>query len=146
MDGNLRSAAESECFGRGAHGTLRDGATVNAGINNVQTLTLAPNLTGGSFTLWFRIENESGEHILVETAAIDFDATALDLFKALSPILNPNGATIDIEQVAFGTLPRARRPSPIPTISPCARSATPSSSPSRAPIANRRSTTSTCAV
>ncbi|MBV5331451.1 hypothetical protein JZU69_03450, partial [bacterium] len=77
--------------------TLCDGATVNAGINTVQTLTLAPNLTGGSFTLWFRIENESGELILVETAAIDFDASALDVFKALSPILNPNGATIDID-------------------------------------------------
>ena len=63
--------------GHAAIGRLRDGATVNAGINTVQTLTLAPNLTGGSFTLWFRIENESGEHILVETAAIDFDATAL---------------------------------------------------------------------
>ena len=30
-------------------GTIRDGATVNVGINNLQTITINPNVTGGTF-------------------------------------------------------------------------------------------------
>ncbi|MFA5123470.1 FG-GAP-like repeat-containing protein, partial [Zavarzinia sp.] len=77
--------------------TLRNGATVNAGINNLQTVTVNPNVTGGSFTLSFRIENERGVLEVFKTGAIAYNATALDVFKALSPILNPDGATMDID-------------------------------------------------
>jgi hypothetical protein len=42
-----------------ATATVRHGATVNAGINNLQTVTINPNVTGGSFTLSFRVENSS---------------------------------------------------------------------------------------
>jgi Ca2+-binding RTX toxin-like protein len=79
-------------------GTTRNGALVNTGVNNLQTVNLNPNVTGGTFTLWFRIQNELGEFDLVESAPILFNATAIDVFKALSPILNPNGATIDIDE------------------------------------------------
>jgi Ca2+-binding RTX toxin-like protein len=77
--------------------TVRDGATVNAGLNNLQTISINPNVTSGSFTLWFRLVNARGEFSLVESDPIAFDATALDLYKALSKILNPNGSTIDID-------------------------------------------------
>ena len=49
------------------------------------------------FLLLDRIENERGEFQLFETRQIASNATALDVFKALSPILNPNGATLDID-------------------------------------------------
>jgi len=75
--------------------TIRDGALVNSEINNIQTITI--NATGGTFTLSFLIENELGEFVLYESVPIYFDASALDMFKVISPILNPNGATTDID-------------------------------------------------
>jgi len=77
--------------------TLRNGATVNAGINNLQTVSINPNVTGGSFTLAFRIENSSAEFAVFVSAPIAYNASALDVYKALSPILNPDGSTIDID-------------------------------------------------
>ncbi|MBL8480151.1 MAG: hypothetical protein JNK59_12670, partial [Sterolibacteriaceae bacterium] len=81
-----------------ATATVRNGALVNAGVNNLQTININPNVTGGTFTVWFRIENERGEYELAESAPIAYNASAIDVFKALSPILNPNGATIDIDE------------------------------------------------
>ncbi|MBK8118776.1 MAG: hypothetical protein IPK39_05800 [Sulfuritalea sp.] len=78
--------------------TVRNGATVNAGINNLQTVTINPNVTGGTFTLTFRIQNARGEFELFETKPIAYNAGALDVFKLVSPILNPNGATIDVDK------------------------------------------------
>ena len=80
-----------------ATATVRNGATVNAGINKLQTVTLHPNVTGGSFTLSFRIENSSGVFEIWTTAPIDAKASALDVYKAVSRLLNPNGSTIDID-------------------------------------------------
>jgi Ca2+-binding RTX toxin-like protein len=79
--------------------TMVDGTTVNDDINNLQTVTINPNVTGGTFTLWFRIENARGEFTLYETDPIAYNATALDVYKAISPILNPDGSTIDIDPV-----------------------------------------------
>ncbi|GAF85233.1 unnamed protein product, partial [marine sediment metagenome] len=76
-------------------GTISDGALVNSEINNIQTITI--NATGGSFTLSFLIENERGEFVLYESDPILYNASALDMFKAISPVLNPNGATTDID-------------------------------------------------
>jgi Ca2+-binding RTX toxin-like protein len=78
-------------------GTIRNGALINNGVNQLQTVTINPNVTGGSFTVWFRIQNASGEFDMFETAPIAYNASALEFYKALSPILNPNGSTIDID-------------------------------------------------
>jgi Ca2+-binding RTX toxin-like protein len=63
-------------------------ATVTNGLrlNNQQTLTV--EATDGFFTITLLGQT---------TAPIAWNATALDLFKALSPILNPNGASRDID-------------------------------------------------
>jgi hypothetical protein len=78
-------------------GTTRNGALVNEGINNLETVAINPNVTGGTFTLWFRIPDGKGGFDLVQTAPIAYNASATELYKAVSPILNPNGSTIDID-------------------------------------------------
>src|SRR6185436_2557588 len=60
-----------------------------------QTITV--DATGGTFTLSFLFLNAIGELEEVVSAPIAWNATALDLYKILSPILNPNGSTIDID-------------------------------------------------
>ena len=52
--------------------------------------------------------NESGEFVLRTTDPIRYNASAVDFFKAVSPILNPNGATIDIDP-EFDRVTRIRR-------------------------------------
>ena len=78
-------------------GTIRNGALVNTGVNVLQTVSINPNVTGGTFTLWFRVPDGKGGFDLVETAPIAYNATATEVYKAVSPILNPNGSTIDID-------------------------------------------------
>jgi Ca2+-binding RTX toxin-like protein len=75
--------------------TVRNGSH-DAELNNVQTVTIN-DATGGTFRLSFLLENEDGELVEVWTDPIAYNASALDLFKALSQVLNPNGATIDID-------------------------------------------------
>ena len=57
------------------------------------------NGTSGRFTLSFMVPDEDGQLVEMETPEIEFNATALDLFKAISPILNPTGASRDIDDV-----------------------------------------------
>ncbi|MFA5123537.1 beta strand repeat-containing protein [Zavarzinia sp.] len=76
---------------------MRNGATVNAGVNNLQTVTINPNVTGGTFTISFQVPDGRGGFDLRTTAPIAYNASAIDVYKALSPILNPNGSTIDID-------------------------------------------------
>jgi subtilisin-like proprotein convertase family protein len=76
--------------------TVQDGS-FDAGLNNIQTIEV--DATGGEFTLSFLLENEDGEFVIVTTAPIPYNATALDLYKILSMVLNPNGSTIDIDPV-----------------------------------------------
>jgi Ca2+-binding RTX toxin-like protein len=75
--------------------TIRDGST-DAGLNNVQTVEI--DAIDGTFTLSFILESEEGEPVLVTTEEIAYNASALDMFKALSRLLNPDGATIDIDE------------------------------------------------
>ena len=80
--------------------------TLETGLNNVQTIDVAVNgVLGGSFRISFALLNEDGELEIVTTAEIQSNATALELFRALSPILNPNGASRDIDPV-FDALTR----------------------------------------
>ncbi|MHC4427668.1 MAG: beta strand repeat-containing protein, partial [Planctomycetota bacterium] len=74
--------------------TLRDGTT-DPQLNNVQTVGVTA--TGGTFTLSFLLEDEEGEPAEFVSDPVAFDATALDLFKAISPLLNPTGASRDID-------------------------------------------------
>ncbi len=75
--------------------TLRDGSPDNPQINNVQTIAM--DAGGGTFTLSFMIEDDLGRLVEHTSGPIPYNASALDLFKIISPILNPNGATIDID-------------------------------------------------
>ncbi|HMJ89541.1 MAG TPA: calcium-binding protein, partial [Candidatus Acidoferrum sp.] len=75
--------------------TIRDGS-YDPELNNAQTVTIN-DAVGGTFRLSFVLENEDGELVEVWTEPVPYNATALDLFKALSRVLNPNGATIDID-------------------------------------------------
>jgi Ca2+-binding RTX toxin-like protein/phage tail sheath gpL-like len=77
--------------------TLVDGGTDNSHLNNIQTVTVNSNVDGGSFTLSFLLPDANGELVEVVSAPLAWDATALDMYKVLSPILNPNGSTIDID-------------------------------------------------
>jgi hypothetical protein len=80
-----------------ATGTTRNGAFVNAGVNNLQTVTVNPNVTGGTFTVSFQIPDGKGGFDLKTSAPIAYNASEIDVYKALSPILNPNGSTLDID-------------------------------------------------
>ncbi|MFU8833109.1 MAG: calcium-binding protein, partial [Wenzhouxiangella sp.] len=74
--------------------TVQDGGFESQGTS-LQTITV--DATGGTFTLSFELIDAIGEKFIVTSAPIDHNASALDLYKILSPILNPNGSTIDIE-------------------------------------------------
>src|SRR5262249_61800155 len=58
--------------------------TLETGLNNVQTIAVSGS---GFFTLSFELQNEDGEAQIFTTAPIAFSAAALDVFKAVSPIL-----------------------------------------------------------
>jgi hypothetical protein len=74
--------------------TLRDGG-LSTGLNNVQTVEVTA--TNGWFTLSFLLPNAQGQLEVATTEPIYYNATALDVYKALSRLLNPNGSTIDID-------------------------------------------------
>ena len=86
--------------------TLKNGARVNVGINNLQTVTINPNVTSGTFTLAFDLPDGHGTTQRVQTGAVAFNGTAVDLYKAVSLVLNPNGSTVDID-AAFDAVSRS---------------------------------------
>src|SRR5688572_20863983 len=75
--------------------TVRNGALV-AGLNKLQTVEV--NATNGWYTLSFLLPDAAGGVELATTEPIFYNATALDVYKALSRLLNPNGSTIDIDE------------------------------------------------
>lgn len=73
--------------------TLQDGSAGTAGVDEEQEITLAPDVTGGDFTLDFDGET---------TAAIPFDATSSEVFDALVALTALESADI---VVTGGPLP-----------------------------------------